>query len=234
MQNPIVTVVYSHGRHGSAWYGFKIEALRPVALKMGVNMISVRYPEEMAVDEMEEKLFNAVKEDVNVPGDLVFLSSSRGAYLSTRVAGRVIDLYKNESTRIDDDKVLPRRHVLGQFLIAPAFYIKPDYYPDQAPTVPAGLATTIVHGFDDTVINCENSVKFSRQFKAQLHLVPGGHRLNSQRDLLCLLFQNFLSDCLRDANVHFVGAAQATPPADDVAPGGAHAPSTGITASTSD
>jgi hypothetical protein len=195
MQNSIVTVVYSHGRFGSPWYGFKIEALRPVALKMGANIISVRYPEEMSITEMEQKLLNTIKDDVNVPGDLVFLSSSRGAYISTRVSQEIADYYANESVRIDDDKVLPRRHVLGQFLIAPAFYIKPDYYPDQNPT-PTNFKTTIVHGFDDDVINSENSIKFAKRFKAQLHLIEGGHRLNSQRDRLCLLFESFLKDCI--------------------------------------
>ena len=73
MQNPIITVVYSHGRFGSPWYGFKIEALRPVALKLGINMVSIRYPEEMTVVEMEQKLFSVVKDDVTIPGDLIFL-----------------------------------------------------------------------------------------------------------------------------------------------------------------
>jgi len=222
MQNPIVTVVYSHGRHGSPWYGFKIEALRSVALKNDINMISVRYPEDMSVEEMERKLLSVVKDDVNVPGDLVFLSSSRGAYLSTRVARQVVDHYAGEEDRLDDDKALPRRHVLGQFLIAPAFYIKPDYYPDQSPTPPPGMRTTIVHGLDDDIINSENSVKFSRAFKAQLYLVEGGHRLNSQRNRLCLLFEDFLKDCLADANGHFAGWVQthsqeATQP-DDASP----------------
>src|ERR1700729_3540992 len=190
MENPIITVVYSHGRYGSPWYGFKVEALRLVALRMGVNMISVKYPEEMPVEEMERKLLNTIKDDVNVPGDLVFLSSSRGAYLSTRVSKDVIEFFSKEETRMDDDKVLPRRHVLGQFLIAPAFYIKPEYYPDQAPISPP-IRTAIVHGFDDDVISSDNSIRFSKQFKAELHLIGGGHRLNSQRNMLCLLFQNF-------------------------------------------
>jgi hypothetical protein len=187
-----------------------------------MNISSVRYPEEMSVQEMEEKLFNAVKDDVNVPGDLVFLSSSRGAYLSTRVAARVIDLYANEEDRVDDDKPLPRRHVLGQFLIAPAFYIKPEYYPDQSPTPPPKMKTAIVHGLSDDVIACDNSVRFAKLFGAELHLVPGGHRLNSQRDLLCLLFHNFLRGRLAEANAHFEAHAKEGPPRaiprDDVAP----------------
>jgi pimeloyl-ACP methyl ester carboxylesterase len=223
MENPIITVVYSHGRFGSPWYGFKIEALRPIALRLGVNMISVRYPEEMSIEEMERELLQTVKNDVNVPGDLVFLSSSRGAYLSTRVARQAIDFYQAEPTRMDDDKTLPRRHVLGQFVIAPAFYIKPDYYPDQAPEPPAGMRTVIVHGLDDTVISYENSVRFAKQFSAHLHLVTGGHRLNSQRAKLCLLFEEFLRECLADANDYFKAwiseNPQMTAPPDDVAPG---------------
>lgn len=198
----ILTVVYSHGRFGSPWYGFKIEALRPVALSLGVNVISVRYPEEMPLSQMEQRLFDTVKDDVNVPGDLVFLSSSRGGYISTRISQQVVDYYANEDTRVDDDKVLPRRHVLGNFLIAPAFYIKPDYYPDQDP-IPADVRTTIVHGFDDDVIDCDNSIKFAKRFNTQLYLIEGGHRLNSQRDRLCLLFELFLRDCLVDSNALF-------------------------------
>lgn len=223
MQGPIVTVVYSHGRYGSPWYGFKIEALRMVALKMGVNMVSVRYPESMTVEEMEKRLFDRVSDDVTVPGDLVFLSSSRGAYLSTRVAGRVADLFATEEQRMDDDKSLPRRHVLGQFLIAPAFYIKPEYYPDQSPTPPTGMPTVIVHGMSDDVIDCNNSVRFAQAHGAELHLVAGGHRLNSQRELLCLLFGNFLAGCLEEASTRFRSWASgaeisSAPPRDDASP----------------
>lgn len=203
MQNSIITVIYSHGRFGSPWYGFKIEALRPVALKMGINMISIRYPEEMSIEEMEDKLFNTVQDDVNVPGDLVFLSSSRGAYISTRISQKVIDLFNTEPVRLDDDKILPKRNVLGQFLIAPAFYIKPDYYLDPNPTPAKNMQTTIVHGFDDNVINCDNSIKFAKQFKSQLYLIEGGHRMNSQRDRLCLLFESFLSDCKKRSDLIF-------------------------------
>lgn len=204
MQNPIITVIYSHGRFGSPWYGFKIEALRPVALCLGINMISIRYPEEMPVEEMEEKLFNIIKDDVNVPGDLVMLSSSRGAYISTRISQKIIDYFKDEPIRFDDDKKLPQRHVLGQFLIAPAFYIKPDYYPDQDPTPALSMKTTIVHGMDDNVIDCESSIRFSKRFKSQLYLVEGGHRLNSQRDRLCVLFESFLQDCIKQSDNFFM------------------------------
>jgi len=205
MKNPIITVIYSHGRFGSPWYGFKIEALRPVALSLGINMVSIRYPEEMPIDEMETKLFNVIMDDVNVPGDLVFLSSSRGAYTSTRISKKVHDFFEeeNKTIRMDDDKVLPHRHLLGQFLIAPAFYIKPNYYPDQDPTPCAEMDTTIVQGFDDTIIDYKKTIAFAEKFKAQLFLVKGGHRLNSQREKLCLLFESFLKDCMQKSNNYF-------------------------------
>lgn len=203
MENPIVTVIYSHGRYGSPWYGFKIEALRPIALKMGMNIISIRYPEDMNVDDMEQKLFNLVKDDVSVPGDLVFLSASRGAYISTRISQRVLDLFNTEKVRKDDDKVLPQRHLLGQFLIAPAFYIKPDYYPDQNPKPAEKMKTTIVQGFDDDIIDYEKTIDFAKEYKSQLYLVKGGHRLNSQRDRLCVLFESFLNDCQKESIEYF-------------------------------
>lgn len=223
MESPIVTVVYSHGRFGSPWYGFKIEALRKIALSLGANVASVRYSEDWTVETMEERLLSVVRDDVTVPGDLVFLSSSRGAYLSTRIAGQVIRDYENEEDRWDDDKLLPRRRVRGQFLIAPAFYIKPDYYPDQDPRPPVDMPTTIVHGWDDKVIDCRNSIRFAEACGAQLHLVGGGHRLNSQRDLLGLLFENFLQTRMAESRRDFEGwlgeQGAMSPPPDDVAPG---------------
>jgi hypothetical protein len=202
MKNSIITIIYSHGRFGSPWYGSKIELLRPVALTLGVNMISIRYPETISVMEMEKKLLDTVKDDVNVPGDLVFLSSSRGAYISTRIAQKVIDYYDQEDVRMDDDKILPKRHVLGQFLIAPAFGINPDYYPDQEPT-PANIRTTIIHGLDDDLISCDNSINFSKKFGSQLYLIEGDHRLKSQEEKLCLLLEIFLNECINQSNSLF-------------------------------
>ncbi|MEQ9263108.1 MAG: hypothetical protein RLP14_08110 [Owenweeksia sp.] len=205
MKNSIITVIYSHGRFGSPWYGFKIEALRPIALSLGVNMISIRYPEEMPIEKMEDKLFEVIKDDVNVPGDLVFLSSSRGAYISTRISTKVHNFFEteNKKVRMDDDKVLPHRHLLGQFLIAPAFYIKPNYYPDQNPKPYTGMDTAIVQGFNDTVIDYKKTIEFAEKFKTQLFLVEGGHRLNTQREKLCMLFESFLKDCIKKSDSLF-------------------------------
>lgn len=202
MQNPIITVVYSHGRHGSASYGSKIEALRPVALRLGVNVISIRYPEDVPINEMEARLLLLAKDDVSIPGDLVFLSSSRGAYISTRVSQAVVDYFAAEPSRVEHDKTLPRRNVLGHFMIAPALYINPEQYADQDPT-PATVRTSIVHGLDDDVVDCANIVKFARKFKSQVHLLEGGHRLHSQRDTLCALFEMFLRGCIAQSQNTF-------------------------------
>ena len=206
MQSSIITVIFSHGKNSSPWYGFKIEKLRPVVLKMGINLISISYPENLSIEEMEDKLYNTVKDNVNVPGDLVFLSSSRGAYISTRIVQRVIDFYKNEPARNNgkkDSEILPRRNVLGQFLIAPAFYIDPDYYSDQNIQLPENLKTSIIHGLDDDVISFENSIKFAKQFKTELYLIRGNHRLTYNGDKLCVLFESFLKECQAESNKIF-------------------------------
>jgi hypothetical protein len=221
MSKSIITVVYSHGRFGSPWYGSKIEALRPIALKKGLNIISIRYPEEDSVEEMEERLVNLVADDVSVPGDLIFLSSSRGAYVSTRISQRIVDLFGGEDVRKDDDIVLPPRHLLGSFLIAPAFYIKPEYYPDQDP-MPADVPMALVHGFDDTVIDVENSITFARKHQAQLFLLPGGHRMNSQIGSLCVLFDMFLDSSIQASDDMYMNWRLANPDtrrtADDASP----------------
>ncbi len=199
MNNPIITVVFSHGKDSSPWHGFKIEALRPVVLKMGINLISISYPENLSIEEMEDKLFDAVKDDVNVPGDLIFLSSSRGAYISTRVAQNVMNYYENEHSRQNNKHggiaFLPKRNVLGQFLIAPPFYTKPEYYPDQNVKSPKGLKTTIIHGINDGHISFDNSIEFAKRFQTELYLIEGDHRLISQREKLCTLFELFLKEC---------------------------------------
>lgn len=206
MQSPIITVVYSHGRNSSPWHGYKIEVLRPIILTMGMNIVSVRYTENMSIVEMEEHLFNIVKDDINVPNDLVFLSSSRGAYISTHIAQKVIDFYNNESLKYDKPQsgnILPPRNVIGQFLIAPAFYVQPNYYPDQSIKTTENLTTTIIHGFEDEIVSFENSIKFAKQCKSELYLIKGDHRLIAQRDKLCVLFENFLQDCKKKSNKIF-------------------------------
>lgn len=202
MNKSIVTVVYSHGRFGSPWFGTKIEALRPVALELGANILSIRYPEEDSVERMESSLLDLVRDDVRVPGDLVFLSSSRGAYISTRVSQTVENFFASEGTRRDDDIVLPPRRLIGSFLIAPAFYIKPDYYPDQDPS-PSEARVAIVHGHDDKVIDVQNSITFARKHNTELFLLPGGHRMNSQISNLRVLFKSFLQSRMEESQEHF-------------------------------
>ena len=76
--------------------------------------------------------------------------------------------------------------------LAPALYL--PGYPTPAPAVLASHAE-IVHGWDDAVIPCENAIRFARLRGCILHLVPGGHRLDTQIPLLCALFGAFLSRC---------------------------------------
>lgn len=78
----------------------------------------------------------------------------------------------------------------GVFLLATALYM-PDY-PTPAPALLAGHVET-VHGWGDALIPCEHSIRFGRLRGCTLHLVPGGHRLDTRPPLLCELFSAFLS-----------------------------------------
>lgn len=195
MEKPIITVIYSHGKNGSAWHGTKIKVLRPIVLKMGMNIISIDYSDNLSIEQMEEKLFDTVRNTENVPGDSIFLSSSRGGYISTNSSLKISELFANEPIRVIKNKTISKRNLLGQFLIAPALYCKPFDYPNQNPKLPSDTLNCIVHGYDDNVIDYKNSLKFAEKYKTDLHLMKGDHRMNNQIDKISRLFEVFLNDC---------------------------------------
>lgn len=79
--------------------------------------------------------------------------------------------------------------VRGLFLIAPGLYL-PRYqqsrYRHDLPHV------EIVHGWDDEVVLYEHSLRFARECRAPLHLLPGDHMLNAQIPAIRALFARYL------------------------------------------
>ena len=197
--NPLITVVFSHGRYGSPMYGTKIQRLRSIPLQLGINIISVGYNEKEPAEILEESLFNTIKDDVNVPGDLILLSFSRGGYLTTRVSEKISKLFLNEDKRITNTDVLPRRNFLGSFLLAPALYIKPNYYKDQNPKMLGGMRTTVVQGYQDKYVDYKKIIQFTNNHKQNLHLLNSDHGLNDKIELISNLFEQFLKDCKEDS-----------------------------------
>ncbi len=161
-----VHILFSHGQGSGPW-GRKITALSALARERGCEVESLDYqdlPEdaEARVERLCERLAAC---DV-LP---VLVGSSMGGYVST-VA----------STRFP---------VPGLFLMAPALYISPyavQAYDSQARHI------EVVHGWADTVIPVELSMRFARDMNCTVHMVAGDHRLADALPEVSDLFDNFL------------------------------------------
>lgn len=173
----MLTAVYSHGRDGHPWLGQKIVEMRPVVLAAGINLMSIRYEESETIDDMVEKTVEFCRDEFNIPGDLILIGSSRGAYISI------------ETSRILEEKY--SKTTSGLFLIAPALYIKQDYYPNQDPK-PRAKHVEIVHGWVDPIIPVDNSIKFARKNNAAIHILDDEHRLNKQKRAVSQILSMFL------------------------------------------
>ena len=161
-------VHFVHGKE-SGPNGSKIAALAQVARQHGWEVASLDYSHTTDPAIRLDQLMEACKD---LDQTLLLVGSSMGGWVAAEASVRV-DAY-------------------GVFLLAPALYM-PDY-PTPAPAVLAYHAE-IVHGWDDEVIPCENSIRFARLRGCTLHLAPGDHRLTLRIPLLCELFGAFLSRC---------------------------------------
>jgi predicted esterase len=81
--------------------------------------------------------------------------------------------------------------VRGLFLLAPAFFV-PGY--EEHTPVPRAGRITIVHGWRDDVIPAANSIRFAEQYRADLHLIDGDHRLEDRLFDINRFFNWFLDD----------------------------------------
>ncbi len=160
-------VVFSHGKESGPW-GSKIRQLADVAQSHGAACISVDYQVNglLAPDARVRRLLDTV---LPAHEKLVLVGSSMGGYVST-VASRTL--------RPD-----------GLFLLAPAFGLQD--YPEPFP-VPCAGQISIVHGWRDHVVPCENSIHFARTHAASLHLIDGDHRLNDALPSVLALFDRFM------------------------------------------
>jgi len=144
--------------------------MAPVAQRHGLRVESIDYRGMDPAARVERLL--AVASGLREP--LILVGSSLGGHVSATVSSQV-----------------PTR---GMFLLAPAFFMA-GY--EQYTPVPAACPIEIVHGWNDTVVPPENSVRFARQYRATLHLVDSDHRLTDHIGNICELFDLFLRRLLR-------------------------------------
>lgn len=160
-------VVFSHGQDSSP-YSRKIGALYEIAEAEGYHAAAVDY---RGIDDPAERVLLLSDFCKDLAGDLVLVGSSLGAWVSLAAA--------------------PSLHARGLFLMAPAITM-----PGLPPLRPGALTApmTLVHGWRDDVVPCEQTIDFARSHGASLHLVESDHRLHSALPLIRNLFQYFLID----------------------------------------
>jgi pimeloyl-ACP methyl ester carboxylesterase len=159
------SIVFSHGKDGEPW-GPKIVAMAEVAARHGLRVESLDY---RGMDDPAARVAKALDFCRTLPEPPILVGSSLGAHVSAAVSASL-------RTR-------------GMFLLAPAFFMKG--FEQYTPT-PGEGPIEIVHGWNDSVVPVENSIRFARMHRASLHLLDSDHRLTSSIATICDLLDAFL------------------------------------------
>lgn len=160
-----IKVIFSHGKESGPW-GSKITKLANIAKELDFDVDSIDYTDLMNPDERVKKLNLYLKNETQ---PYILIGSSMGGYVSLVAA--------------------QTNQALGLFLLAPALFM-PDYHQHTYPTDLKNIE--IVHGWSDTIIPVDNSIKYAQQAQCSLHLIDGDHRLNSSMEQVITLFKSFL------------------------------------------
>ena len=143
----------------------KIQHLSAIAQAHGFDIESLDYIGIESPLERSQKLTDACTQ--RTPDILV--GSSMGGWVATNATQTL--------------------KVKGLFLMAPAFYM-PDYPMHEVGC--DGSNIEIVHGWRDSIIPIEHSIRFGLEHHATLHLIDDDHRLSQRLDLLEEYFTGFL------------------------------------------
>lgn len=157
------TICFSHGKESGPW-GTKITRLAQRARELGWPVESLDY-RGMDVGERASRLAQWCSAQATPP---VLVGSSMGAHVALTQATCARAL----------------------FLLAPAVYM-PGY--EHATPRPPAVPTVIVHGWHDEIVPADNAVRFAREARCTLHMLPDDHRLTGRLDEIVELFVMFLS-----------------------------------------
>jgi alpha/beta superfamily hydrolase len=159
------TLFFAHGKE-SNHLGLKIQRLSRIAQAYGYTTLA---PDFSSLEDPEARVQKLLAEAPHDSDGLVLVGSSMGGYVVT-VASAILK---------------PR----GLFLMAPAFYR--EGYAEQDPH-PYSEIVTLVHGWRDTVVPLETSVRFAGLYRATLHIIDSDHRLHDRLEQVEELFTLFL------------------------------------------
>lgn len=161
-----VNLIWCHGSKSQPWAN-KSKSLADAASDAGFTMDALDFQDLPNPDDRVARLVENMQ-DSGKPS--ILAGSSMGGYVASAAAKQA--------------------DVLGLFLLAPAFYL-PGYdmhvFSNLPPTV------TVLHGWNDDVVPVENSIRFAKLHKADLHILNDGHRLAESVDDACRLFTSTLN-----------------------------------------
>ena len=160
-------IVFNHGKE-SGPNGSKIQALGAQAEELGHSTASLDYTDLPDDPEARvERLVAYVREQTE---SVALVGSSMGSYVAAVASMKAA--------------------VQGLFLLAPAFYIEGFAVQDYSPHA---KEITLVHGYADEIIPFQHSVTFGERHGAEVHLLPGDHRLKDAMPRIHPLFGDFLN-----------------------------------------
>lgn len=160
-------LIWCHGSLSTPW-GAKSTALAEVAKEYGLTMEAPDFSETENADDRVAQLLDMLKEQES---PAVLAGSSMGGYVATAAAKQI--------------------DTAGLFLLAPAFYL-PGYAEHVFSNMPPFV--TVIHGWNDEVVPVDNSIKFARSHKADLHILNDNHRLEKSTERLRAIFNRFLKN----------------------------------------
>ncbi|PLX80222.1 MAG: alpha/beta hydrolase [Desulfuromonas sp.] len=159
------TVFFLHGRDSSP-SGKKIEDLSAVARKNGWNVVA---PDFTNTKDPTERVRQFVDGYERPQGRVILVGSSMGGYVAME-----------SSFAFRPDAML---------LLAPAVGL--EGYGLSDPT-PQAEQLTIVHGWNDHLIDPAYVSRFAQQYKAELHLVNDDHVLHGSLPLIADLLRDLI------------------------------------------
>jgi pimeloyl-ACP methyl ester carboxylesterase len=161
----MTTVIFSHGQESGPW-GTKIRAMADTVRALGCNADSIDYRGIADPSQRVERLIEACRD---IDDRLVLAGSSMGGHVATAAAEPAA--------------------AAGLFVLAPAYYM-PGY--EELTPPPPDVPICIVHGWRDAVVPVDNSLRFARSARAELHVLDGDHRLTDNIDEINYYLRRFI------------------------------------------
>ena len=167
-------VCFSHGKDSGPW-GTKISAMAGVARDRGHTAESVDY---RGISDPAERVAMLVAHCRSRPGPIVLVGSSMGGHVAAAASSQL--------------------EVAGLFLLAPAFYM-PGY--ERLTPRPGTGRIVVIHGWADDVVLVANGIRWAREYRADLHVYPAGHRLTERLFEINRLLDGFLAHIERETGI---------------------------------